>query len=255
MMADMPLHAVQNDLFYAVGGLLLASHPYLASYWQPVIRPASPPEQYQASSVGAVTTVTQTATLFPKPTTLTTTSTVAHTTTDFVTELITNCASTLHRTRYKIKWSHYSPDPSCPSPYTVYNTGPTYVPETPCETAVGPPAPATASWIPWSWTNWAELGLFSLLLLTFFLRYIHNYNSDYEDIMSDYKKSKSDHENSETEHKKQIRHLVEVSNNTKNELLHKLDETLRQLEDERDMKDESNSALVKLRIINARGDK
>jgi hypothetical protein len=152
VLLDVAQGVVQNELFYVAGAYLLANTPPFAPYWQAIIRPASPPEHYQLFSDGAASTVTQTATVFPKPTTLTEmskstvfkpvtltdkvyetivatrtakhtttiTSTVPRTTTDTVTESITKCVSTFHHNHYKTVWTSYGDPNKCMKTMTLF---------------------------------------------------------------------------------------------------------------------------------------
>ena len=256
---------VQNELFYAVGAMFVAAAPPIAQYLQPVVRPASPPEQYQFSTDGSVTTVTQTVTILPKPFTLTdriygtivktstakytatTTTTVPRFTTDVVTEQLTQCVSTSHHNHYRTVWSPY-PD-RCVETTTFYEPcTPTYVPETPCETVVGSLAPTPASWFPWKWTNTAELIMFSILLAAAYLYLLFKMDSDP-------KKSKRKYKELEIEHEQEIDRIVAALKTAKEKLTKERNDALEMYQDERDMKAESDSALVNLGVIKARGDK
>jgi hypothetical protein len=256
---------VQNELFYAVGAMFVAAAPPIAQYLQPVVRPASPPEQYQFSTDGSVTTVTQTATIFPKPSTLThriydttvktstakytatTTFTAPRFTTDVVTEKLTQCVSTSHHNHYRTVWSPY-PD-RCVESTTLYEPcTPTYVPETPCETVVDSSAPMPTSWFPWEWTNTAELIMFSVLLAAAYLYHPFKMKSSPEETKRKYKEL-------EMEHKQEIDRIVAAFKTAKEKLTKERNDVLEMYQDERDMKSESDSALIKLGVIKAQGDK
>ncbi|KAG9195587.1 hypothetical protein G6011_00708 [Alternaria panax] len=131
-MADVGQLLLQSELFVALGATLFAALPAISSYWLPVIYPNSAPEQFQLSSDAAIaTTVTRTATVFPKPTTLTdkvyqtivqmqtatrtatTTATVPKTIFATVTEQVTS-VSTYYDRNYLTKWTHLSVDPATP---------------------------------------------------------------------------------------------------------------------------------------------
>jgi hypothetical protein len=220
---------LQNELFYVAAASFLAGLPPVNQYLQRVVRPASPPKQFHFSTDGAVATVTRTATVFPKPSTLTdrvyetivktstakytttATSMVPRSTTDIVTEQISKCVSTFHHNHYKTIWTHY-PEPTCVETTTFYEKcTPTYAPETPCETVVGSPAPMPASRFPWEWTKTAELITFSILLAAGYLYHLFKMNSDSEKTKRNYKKL-------EIEHAKVLGRLRDASNTAKDTL-------------------------------------
>jgi hypothetical protein len=175
-MADIGQLLLQNDIFVALGATIIASLPVIAPYWLPVIHPASAPKQFQFSSAGAViaTTVTRTATIFPKPKTLTdkvyetivqtqtathtfrVTSTVPKTIYDTVTEQVTSVSTFIDR-HYLTKWTHYPVDPATPCTTITYTpdvTMPSLVTATseaspPDVTRLRAAMLATTSWFPW----------------------------------------------------------------------------------------------------------
>lgn len=168
-MADVGQLLLQNELFIALGATLFAALPFISPYWLPVLYPNSAPEQYQLSSGAAIaTTVTRTATIFPKPTTLTdkvyqtivqtrtatrtatTTATVPKTIYDTVTAQITSVST--YYDRYSItKWTHLSVDRATPCTTMVYTPKVTTQSRAPPRNVVTLPTttPKISSWVPW----------------------------------------------------------------------------------------------------------
>lgn len=168
-MADVGQLLLQNELFIALGATLFAALPVISPYWLPVLYPNSAPEQYQLSSGAAIaTTVTRTATIFPKPTTLTdkvyqtivqtrtatrtatTTATVPKTIYDTVTAQITSVST--YYDRYSItKWTHLSVDRATPCTTMVYTPKVTTQSRAPPRNVVTLPTttPKISSWVPW----------------------------------------------------------------------------------------------------------
>ncbi|CAN9377651.1 unnamed protein product [Alternaria alternata] len=160
---------LQNELFVALGATLFAALPVISPYWLPVSYPNSAPEQYQLSSGAAIaTTVTRTATIFPKPTTLTdkvyqtivqtrtatrtatTTATVPKTIYDTVTAQTTS-VSTYYDRYYITKWTHLSVDRATPCTTMVYTPEVTTQSRAPPRNVVTLPTttPKISSWVPW----------------------------------------------------------------------------------------------------------
>lgn len=168
-MADVGQLLLQNELFIALGATLFAALPVISPYWLPILYPNSAPEQYQLSSGAAIaTTVTRTATIFPKPTTLTdkvyqtivqtrtatrtatTTATVPKTIYDTVTAQITSVST--YYDRYSItKWTHLSVDRATPCTTVVYTPKVTTQSRAPPRNVVTLPTttPKISSWVPW----------------------------------------------------------------------------------------------------------
>ncbi|CAI9631464.1 unnamed protein product [Alternaria burnsii] len=174
-MADVGQFLLQNELFVALGATLFAALPVISPYWLPVLHPNSAPEQYQLPSGAAIaTTVTRTATIFPKPTTLTdkvyqtivqtrtathtatTTATVPKTIYDTVTAQITS-VSTYYDRYYITKWTHLSVDRAMPCTTMLYTPEVTTQSRVPPRNVVTLPTttPKISSWVPW--------GLFALI--------------------------------------------------------------------------------------------
>ncbi|KAH8631552.1 hypothetical protein IG631_13235 [Alternaria alternata] len=168
-MADVGQLLLQNELFIALGATLFAALPVISPYWLPVLYPNSAPEQYQLSSGAAIaTTVTRTATIFPKPTTLTdkvyqtivqtrtatrtatTTATVPKTIYDTVTAQITS-VSTYYDRSYITKWTHLSIGRATPCTTMVYTPEVTTQSRAPPRNVVTLPTtmPKISSWVPW----------------------------------------------------------------------------------------------------------
>jgi hypothetical protein len=174
-MADIGQLLLQNELFVVLGATVFAALPAVSPYWLPVKYPNSAPKQFQFSSGAAIaTTVTPTATISPKPTTLTDriyqtivqTQTATRTTTiigtvpriiyDTVTEQVTS-VSTYYDRHYLTKWTHFSVDPATPCMTVVYSPGITMQsPSTPASEAyplnvaqLPRTTPGTTSWVPW----------------------------------------------------------------------------------------------------------
>jgi hypothetical protein len=168
-MADVGQLLLQNELFIALGATLFAALPVISPYWLPVLYPNSAPEHYQLSSGAAIaTTVTRTATIFPKPTTLTdkvyqtivqtrtatrtatTTATVPKTIYDTVTAQITS-VSTYYDRYYITKWTHLSVDRATPCTTMVYTPEVTTQSRAPPRNVVTLPTtrPKISSWVPW----------------------------------------------------------------------------------------------------------
>ncbi|CAN9352124.1 unnamed protein product [Alternaria sp. RS040] len=168
-MADVGQFLLQNELFVALGATLFAALPVISPYWLPVLHPNSAPEQYQLPSGAAIaTTVTRTATIFPKPTTLTdkvyqtivqtrtathtatTTATVPKTIYDTVTAQVTS-VSTYYDRYYITKWTHLSVDRATPCTTMLYTPEVTTQSRVPPRNVVTLPTttPKISSWVPW----------------------------------------------------------------------------------------------------------
>lgn len=172
-MAEFAQLALQNELFLFSGFEVILFLPPFNYYLQPVIHPNSALEQFQLTP-GAPTTVTQTATIFPKATTLTTatTTTIPLTIFDTITERETSVSTSIDR-RYLTRWTHFSVDSA-----TQCSTSTSYPDVTALlqqkhaheiqlnETAG---APLTAPLVPWAWTNWILLALLTFVLGLLFL--------------------------------------------------------------------------------------
>jgi hypothetical protein len=285
-MADVVLNVgqgvVQNELFYAVGAYLLASTPSFARYWQAIVRPASPPEQYQVFPDGAASTVTQTATVFPKPTTLTKiskatvfnsttltdkvyetilatrtaqhtatiTATVPGTNTDTVTESITKCVSISHHHHYKTVWTSYGDPNKCFETATLFDYQSftiSTIYETASSTAVGSPAAIPLLGGTWDWTNWDQLALIALCLIAIlaqYFRYIHNPSAQVlRRKTEELKDAEAEKVAAFAALQQRIATLTQLRQDEHDKYL-----------DERDRRDESDSALVELGVIKNRGD-
>ncbi|KAI4946454.1 hypothetical protein J4E91_007142 [Alternaria rosae] len=166
--------ALYEGLVY-FGLTILGSLPSIAPYLLPVIYPNSPPEQWQFPSAGAAnaTTVTQTATFFPKPKTLTdkvyqtiiqtqtatrtstTTNTVPKTIYATVTEHVTSVSTSIDH-HWLTKWTHYPIDPATAYTAVLYDPGATLTSSTPAAeayptvaTQLSAAVPTSATWFPW----------------------------------------------------------------------------------------------------------
>jgi chromosome segregation ATPase len=123
-MADLIRLAVQNDIFVALGAHVFLALPFITTFYLPVKQPLSAPAQWQFDLDGATTTSTVTATVWPKPKTLTdkvyetilqtqtathtitSTATVPKTLYDTVTSEVTSISTSTDR-RYITKYTHY----------------------------------------------------------------------------------------------------------------------------------------------------
>ncbi|KNG51121.1 hypothetical protein DDE82_005834 [Stemphylium lycopersici] len=172
-MAELAQLALQNELFLVSGFGVLLFLPPFNYYLQPAIHPNSAPEQFQLTP-GAPTIVTQTATIFPKATTLTTTTTTTAPLTifDSITKYETSILTSIDR-RYLTKWTHFPVDSA-----TQCSTSTSYpdmtallqqknIPDMQLNETAG--APLTTPWIPWAWTNWILLALLTFVLGLLFL--------------------------------------------------------------------------------------
>lgn len=177
--------ALYEGLVY-FGLTILGSLPSIAPYLLPVIYPNSPPEQWQFPSAGAAnaTTVTQTATFFPKPKTLTdkvyqtiiqtqtatrtstTTTTVPKTMYATVFEHITSVSTSIDH-HWLTKWTHYPIDPATPYTTVLYDPGATLSSSTPAAEAYPTVATQLSAAVPTSatWFLWKALTFILLVLL------------------------------------------------------------------------------------------
>jgi chromosome segregation ATPase len=123
-MADLIRLAVQNDIFVALGAHVFLALPFITTFYLPVKQPLSAPAQWQFDLDGATTTSTVTATVWPKPKTLTdkvyetilqtqtathtitSTATVPKTLYDTVTSEVTSISTSTDRL-YITKYTHY----------------------------------------------------------------------------------------------------------------------------------------------------